>query len=90
MDSQPVPNISENNFDCLIKVIELAENTDGSVESHPAIARALEEHVVLDISDGDIELMCHKCPVSCTAKFIGEDIIALLHDREACVDQHSS
>lgn len=76
-----------NDYDCLVNLVSKAERTSDRDEDSPDIAGALDRHVLLDAPNGDIELMCRKCPVTCTIKSIGGNVIALLHNREACINK---
>lgn len=69
---------------CLVELVTAAENEQASIEDRPDLASALDQHVVMDTSDGDIELMCARCPTMCTVKSVGGNALAILQDTQNC------
>lgn len=83
-DIQPVSGVEDN--DCLVDLANQAESTQGGVNENLALTTALDQHVLIDAQDGDVELMCQRCPVQCTAKLVGGSALLLVHNREECLD----
>ena len=83
-DVQPISN-SDNN-DCLVDIVNRAENTRSSASENPELAAELDRHVLMDVKNDEVELMCQRCPVQCTAKRVGGKALLLVHNREECAD----
>ena len=77
-------------MDCLVELIETAEVTTGELDEHPDLKWAMDRHVILGAPNGDIGMKCGQCDVMCTIKSIGENAIALFHNRDDCKQKQSN
>ena len=73
--------------DCLVDLVDAADNAMGGVDDNLDLANALDKHTLLEAGDEGVELMCQQCPVMCTVKSVGGSAIALVNNREACIDR---
>jgi hypothetical protein len=83
------PKDSGENSDCLVDLVDRAENAEGGINENQGITDALNLHVVIDVQGNEAELMCQRCPVMCTVKSVGGSALMLVHNREECADQQS-
>lgn len=71
--------------ECLVDLVDHAENAKGGVDENSELAAKLDRHVLLDGGDKEVELMCRQCPVQCTIKLISGTALSLVHNREECI-----
>lgn len=82
------PENASEDSDCLVDLINRTENAKGGIDENPGLVAKLDRHILMDIQDDEIEFMCQRCPVLCTVKKVGGCALALVHNREECVDHN--